>query len=426
MVLAPYRRSPRSRAALAASTVGLAALVACGGPTNETASVGISCETTAPGVTATEVKIGLLHDDSGPSAEAMRAFRGGVDARLGVTNEEDGGVFGRTVTYAWRDDQADPSINLQAARQLVTDENVFGIIEAPGAEAGSAEWLHQQGVPVTGLASDRLWTRYDNMFSWFYLGEGSVTTWGDFIRSRGGTRAAVFAISGNEANFDFSRQFKASLLETGVEIINIFEVAGTTNYVNIAQQIKASGVDTIAGVLLPDAAAELLPALRDAGVRPKVVMMPLGYDQNVLARYGQQLAGTVIYSAVKPFELNTTEQQAMLTAMTTYAPQAKPPQQDSAVDGYVAADLLLRGLREAGACPTRESFINALRAVNDYNGAGLIPHSVDLSTNRNKISVCYSFVQVGTDGQRFVPLSEDATCGQEITSQKMDQLLSNP
>ncbi|WP_241255873.1 ABC transporter substrate-binding protein, partial [Candidatus Protofrankia californiensis] len=48
---------------------------------------------TAPEVTDSEVKAGLLFSDSGPGASALRGFRSGVEARFGLANAE-GGVNG--------------------------------------------------------------------------------------------------------------------------------------------------------------------------------------------------------------------------------------------------------------------------------------------------------------------------------------------
>ncbi|MBL7500938.1 ABC transporter substrate-binding protein [Frankia sp. CNm7] len=411
-------------AALAASASTLAmGLAACGQAGSGTAG-GVSCDASAPGVTDQEIKLGLTWNDTGDGAASLAAFRGGIDARLELANTN-GEIFGRKITYAWRDDKADQALNAQVTRELVEDEGVFGMMTAPGGAGGSIEWLAEQNVPVTGMGSDPLWQNRGNMFSFYYLGEGSNTAWGKLIRELSGTRAAVFAISGSKSNSDFSRQLAASLLESGVEIVKTYQVAeAVTNFEAIAQQIKANDIDTLAGVVLPNIAIELLPALRARGVQLKAVVMPLGYDDSLLHENGASLANAVIISQIKPWQANTPEQHTFLEMMNTYSPQIQPATTDMAVDGYVTADLFVEGLKLAGECPTRESFISALRAVTDYPGAGLIPKDVDLSTNYKEPNSCYSIVQVTPDGTAFAPLFDaKPLCGDLITTDRMNQLL---
>ena len=412
----PWRRPLLRSSALAAALSSLALLAACSG-SGDSAGSARAGACVAPGVTEDKIKIGLLWGDTGPGSDVLRAFRAGVDARLGVANAE-GGVGGRQIEYVWRDDASDPSLNLRGARELVEKENVFGVIEGPGGVQGSGEYLAERQVPVTGLGSDPVWGRHDNMFSWVYFpgGEGSSTVWGEFIRSQGGTTAALVKIPLNAAFRGFEEQFLASLRAADISVPVSFEVtAEVTGFDSLARQMKAANVDILTGVLLPQVLAQILPAAQRAGVDLKVVLTPMGYDHTLLQQLGPTIAGTVVSSNFVPFEANTPAHQRLLQAMATYVPQIQPPSQDSAVYGWLAADLFLRGLEVAGACPTRQSFIEGLRTVHDYDGGGLLPEPVDLATNRGKTANCYTFVQVSPDGTRFVPLDPVVRCGTPIT-----------
>ena len=48
-------------------------------------------------------------------------------------------------------------------------------------------------------------------------------------------------------------------------------------------------------------------------------------------------------------------------------------------EGYVSADLLIKGLEVAGQNPTRSSFIDNLRKVTNYNVEGLATNTVNYS-----------------------------------------------
>nr|WP_237702733.1 MULTISPECIES: ABC transporter substrate-binding protein [Protofrankia] len=145
------------------------------------------------------------------------------------------------------------------------------------------------------------------------------------------------------------------------------------------------------------------------------MIAPFGYDPALLKQLGPTLAGTVIYITFVPFEVNSPAHQRIIDAMTRYAPQVQSPVQDSAVFGWLSADMFLRGLEAAGPCPTRPGFIQGLRGVRAYDGGGLLPAPIDLATNRGKAANCYDFVRVSDDGSRFLPLDPVVRCGLPIS-----------
>src|SRR5262245_28814103 len=175
--------------ATAVSTV-VALAAGCSRPNEETAGPP-SCST--PGFGPEEIKIGWIYPDSGPIASALAATRSGFIARVEQQNAA-GGIHGRKITFAWRDDVGNAARNLEAAHELVNGEQVFGLVESTTVASGGAEYLRTQGVPVAGLPAEPVWAdhRYANMFAHAYvITDGpSVDVYGTFVRARGGTKAA--------------------------------------------------------------------------------------------------------------------------------------------------------------------------------------------------------------------------------------------
>ncbi|WP_241245637.1 MULTISPECIES: ABC transporter substrate-binding protein [Protofrankia] len=367
-------------------------------------------------MTSAEVKAGLLYSDSGPGASPVHGFRSGVQARFELANAE-GGVNGRKLTYAWRDDATDPSVNLIGARQLVENEEVFGVMEGLQAGSGSAQYLDEKGIPVTGFAGEAAWSEHQNMFSWHYYSseKGASTVWGDFVRSRGGARAAMVNMALSDASRKYREEIVDSLRASGISVDMEYEVtAGTTSFDALARQMKAARIDTIAGVIFPDVLAKLIPAVRAANVDLKAVIAPTGYDPALLLQLGPALAGLVVYINFVPFEANTPAHTRLLNAMTAYATENQTPAQEGTVFGWLSADMFIRGLQEAGPCPTRQGFIDSLRKVRSYDGGGLLLKPVDFATNIGQLSDCYAFVQVSDDGSQFVPLQPIPYCGKPV------------
>nr|MDT0666117.1 ABC transporter substrate-binding protein [Micromonospora sp. DSM 115978] len=174
----------------------------------------------SPGVTADEIEIGLIYPDSGPLAGSFNTVQGGFEARIGLQNAS-GGVHGRHIVYRWRDDEEDPPTNLTVSEELVELEDVFAIVEASTATSGGAAYLANAGVPVLGVAVEPVWSEHRNMFTFNYLfaGEGSVDTFGTFLRGQGGTRAMVVRDSATGTTSALmAQQLAVSTRAAGIEL----------------------------------------------------------------------------------------------------------------------------------------------------------------------------------------------------------------
>jgi len=120
-----------------------------------------------------------------------------------------------------------------------------------------------------------------------------------------------------------------------------------------------------------------------------------------------------------PFELELPAHTTFEDAMAKYEPDSTPARQQLSMNGWLAADLAIRGLQEAGACPKREAFIKNLRKVKGYDADGLLLTPVNEAKTFGTLSTCLNYVQVSTDGTQFelvdgaVPL-----CGEVVKRPK--------
>ena len=105
----------------------------------------------APGVTATEIKIGGVFPFSGP-ASSIGLVSKGVLAYVKSINER-GGINGRKINYIAMDDAYSPPKAVEHVRKLVESEEVafiFSQLGTPG-NTGSAKVLN--GVPTISIIS---------------------------------------------------------------------------------------------------------------------------------------------------------------------------------------------------------------------------------------------------------------------------------
>lgn len=402
----------RSLSWLSAVLLCTAALTGCQGGVAQSA---MSC--TVEGVTADEVKLGLLFPDTGLGAVTFSAARAGIDARFGAVNAA-GGVHGRQIVYDWRDDTAKVSMNLTMARTLIERGNIFGVLETSTVASGSAAYLAERGIPVLGIAVEDAWAKYRNMFSFNYsfTAKGSVDTFGKFVHERGGTKAMIlYNPLDPTVSTHIAEQFTSSFRSVGIATTSVSTDNNpvTAQADQIARQMTEEGIDTLAGTLSTEGLAQVVAAARRQGVPLKVILSSSpAPNAELLETYGSQLAGLTTFAAYIPLETKSPALDSYRAAMATYAPQLQDTDQTLALVGYIIADMFIRGLEEAGDCPTRQGYIDGLRAVKGYNAGGLIG-DIDLERDFGKPAECYSFVEVNPEGSAVEIVSPNY-CGHRL------------
>jgi branched-chain amino acid transport system substrate-binding protein len=413
-------RNERRRGSLARhcgllGVVAAVAFAAVGCATPGAASKAAPC--TAPGVTAGQITLGAIYPNSGSNVSVFSTYRAGLDARFGVANAA-GGVNGRKVVYDWADDQGLPTGNLGAARQLVDSDQAFGIMELSTGAAGGAAFLHTQGVPVVGLGLDTVWSTYTNMFSWWNsVSTGApVTTMGYYVHLHGGTKVAIVYSELNTASRLLTAQWQASLKAYGITAAVIEATPNATSPTDVASRIAAGGYDTIAGTIDDSLFTQIAMAVRQQAPRVKNVLSGDGYSAALLGALGKQLPGFTVAIPYLPFELNAPASTAFRVAMTRYSPQVQPSADQIALDGWLDADLMLTGLKAAGACPARAAFIRGLKNVTNYTGEGLLAAPVDFKTDFGQTSRCLVFVTIDPTGTRWDVVRPAPICGQRLAS----------
>ena len=154
----PVNASLRNRNAKAATLIaGLSAvmlLAACSSSTPSAGEVtssasGLNCSP-VPGVSASQVKVGIVFPKSGPAAATFAEFDKAAQLRFSQENAL-GGVNGRTIVTTVYDDMSDGTRQSAVASKAIDQDQMYGLLHASQADTMFA-MLHQQNVPVTGLA----------------------------------------------------------------------------------------------------------------------------------------------------------------------------------------------------------------------------------------------------------------------------------
>lgn len=381
---------------------------------------------TEDGLTASEIKVGAIIPNSGPSAASFGPAREGLEARIAKANAEKE-VGNRQIKVVYGDDAADTAKNLTVAQQLVEQDKVWAVIADSPAMDTSAKYLYDKGVPVVGwhLGLPSFGT-YPNMFSWNSVAQdvaGSYTTRTvDWIKQAGGRNVAL--VGTNQANSArVILQTEDAIKRTkGMKMVfkTVDVPTGSTEFGAIAQQIKDAGADSVYTGMDTSANLALSTALKQAGANVKVLVFPGGYSPQIVA--APALQNGYFGIEFKPFE--TTPPVPGYVEFDKYLPQGVVRSQVTAV-GWLIGDLLVEGIKAAGVnCPTRDGLITNLRLVKDYTANGFFDPPKNFIAMWNTPFPCAFYVQV-VNNAFVVQNDQKPFCAKQvITNNKINKELS--
>jgi ABC-type branched-subunit amino acid transport system substrate-binding protein len=333
------------------------------------------------GVGAHEVVLGMASPFTGANRELGRGMRAGVEAALAEVNAA-GGVHGRQLRLVAVDDGYEPSRTLPAMRQLVEKDRVFAVVGNVGTPtaAVSVPYCVQQRVVFFGALSggDQLRKtppdRYVFNFRPSYAQEtAAAVRWLARTRRIDPARIAVFA---QEDEFGESgwRGAAEQLRAHGVDPAGVLRVGYRRNTAEVSSAVatlkaRARDVDAVVMVATYQAAAAFIRSLRAAGLR-QVVTNVSAVDSDALAEElvsdGPKATEGVLVTQIVP--LPTSHAPAVARFQAAMARAGGGARRGFvALEGFVAAQILIEGLRRAGAELDSEKLVTALESIRDLD-----------------------------------------------------------
>lgn len=374
----------------------------------------------APGITPTQITLGVQAALTGFAGPEFVKSLPGVLARISYQNAH-GGVDGRQIKLDTVDEAAAGALNTGnlAAAQSLVGKGVYGIIMLSPFTAGSAGYLHNLGVPVGGMpiASEYGEQPFTNLFG----GTGSLnphfpasTTLGQFFKDRGASVVGAVGYSVSQSSAAGAASGAASANAVGIKgVVHIQPGFGGNFLTPDALALKSQHADAVYGAMDENSNFALYKALVQAGVNVKVALFPTDIGDAIDPANAPDLQGVYFADGFLPSVIKTPATDLYNAAMTKYQPAT------SAVgwateEGWLAADVFIKGLEVAGKNPTRAGFITNLRNVTDYTGGGLLPQGVNFKTDFGTSAdpQCSWFLQV--KGTHAVPVNTTPLCGKPI------------
>jgi branched-chain amino acid transport system substrate-binding protein len=364
---------------------------------------------TAPGVSATEVKVGAIVSQSGPVAADFKPYLSGVRAYFAYSNSL-GKIHGRTINLAYPlDDASDPSTNITDARTLVTADHAFAIVGVSAPFFNGASYLKSQKTPTFGYAVGNVWGGAKNFFADY----GSVLNYNSSIplfayaaKMTGSTKVAVVALSFAASHAECKGAITGlQKYKTKIVYSNINEPI-TTQWGTEAAKIQHSGATMVISCLDVNSNIGLSKALHNIGSDPKQLWLD-GYDRSILKSQAAYMDKVYFLLQHVPFEAAQVYPSAF-PGLNLYFKEmehfgySSDEFSDVALMGWESANLFTQGLRAAGANPTQASLVNAInkikRDVGGPAGGVTSPINWTIAHTGNTSPACETFVVTQTTG----------------------------
>src|SRR4051812_22519529 len=373
----------RARRALGAIAVGVLGI-------GFTAGVAGAQASESDGVTKNSVKLGFIGSESGVASPNFQGTDKACQARIDAQNAK-GGVNGRKIELETVDD-ASSGANLTAAQDLVKNRKVFAIVNNSSFAFLSWRYIKDAGVPLIGGGFDgNYYSQKGNEDIIDAGGNGSPPPQGiiftnatEVAKKLGATKigSVGYGVSPSSSGVAKDTQ-KYAAPASGLKpvYLNTAVDFGSTDVGPIVLGLKNAGADAVYLPLDGNTNLAIAQGLQQNGVPMKAVLMASGYGQAMLdSPITKSLNSADVVSQVyKPAELKNDPAVKQFRAdLKKYAGVTGVPDY-GAYTGYLACDLAITGLEQAGKNPTPRSFIDGLRNLGTYKAADLTCQPLDIS-----------------------------------------------
>ena len=339
-----------------------------------------------PGVTATEIKLGVSTPLTGSAGLAYGKVPGAMKAYFDYINAN-GGVYGRKIKLVVRDDKYLPTLAATQTTNLILKDNVFALVGALGtathSKAYTAASLAAKNVPDlfvnTGFSGFGNTTKYPTTFTVLpsYAMEAKIMS--KFIKEKFAGQAVALVAQDDEFGVDGVNGFKAG----GLTIAST-TLYPTSSITDARAKALLTGLSAIPGkpvVVLfgtTDVTALIFKAAESLDLVSKFTWIAgsVGGDANTLLALG--VKSTTIDGAIAASffpDAKDTSDEYVSQFMKINEKYNKGISFDNIVlQGMNSAMLTVQALRAAGKNLTRTGLSNAVQNKGaKFASAGRVP-----------------------------------------------------
>ena len=357
-----------------------------------------------PGVTADTILLGQSAALSGPAARLGENMRDGAKLYFDEVNRN-GGVHGRKIRLVSLDDGYEPARAIANTKQLIEKDAVFALFGYVGTPTGYAviPLVNEAKIPFFGPFTGAEGFRNPvnrNIFNVRASYNQETEALVDFLVSHRKKKIAIFyqddaygkaGLGGVQLAMD---KRKLPIVAMGTVERNTVEVG------NAAKTIAKTSPDAIIMVSAYKSCAAFIREMNKTGLRPDYLNVSFVGSDALAQELGPDGHGVYISQVVPyPWDSGFAVAKEFTALAKKNAPDLKPSFNN--IEGYIAAKILVEGMRRVGTDLTRETLIKALESFKDVDvGNFQLTFS---PTNHSGSDYVGLTVIIGTSGS-FMPI----------------------
>lgn len=287
-----------------------------------------------------------------------------------------GGVHGRHIRLVAMDDGYNPAQCLYNTQQLILDKKVFALFCYVGTPTTVRiiPLINEAGIPLVGMFTGAQRLRQPpNPFliniraSYYQETQAAVDL---IVKQKGLTRVAVF-YQYDEYGFDGLRGTEIALKRYDlVPVAKGSYIRGTLDVEAGLAQIVQSDAQAVVMIGTYDSCARFIQLARQQNFTPLFHNVSFVGSKELARRLGPDGEGVIVTQVVPPPSIDPAVEdlpgvEEYIRLLNQYYPDTRPS--FVGLEGYINAEILVEGLERAGRNLTRQSFIQAIKSVNNYD-----------------------------------------------------------
>jgi len=350
----------------------------------------------APGVTATEIKIGGVFPFSGP-ASSIGLVGKGVLAYVQSINER-GGINGRKINYIAMDDAYSPPKAVEHVRRLIESDEVafiFSQLGTPGNTA-SAKYLVLKGVPTISIVSGS--TKFTSVADFPLTTTGLVSfdtegrIYAKYLSKALPNAKYAILYQNDDLGKDYVNAFKAFLKSDFDKrvVTAAYEISDPTIDSQVVS-LKSSGAEALLVAGTPKFSAQAIRKVAEIGWKPTLIvnfpsssvsatLKPAGFDNAM---------GVIVGTFIKdPTDSKWNDDAGMKVYRAFFAKYLAGSDigDTNYLTGYQQGMILEQILKQCGNDLSRENIVKQAKSLKDLVLPTAMPGiSINTSATNNMI-----------------------------------------
>jgi ABC-type branched-subunit amino acid transport system substrate-binding protein len=342
------------------------------------------------GVTADKIIIGQSAGFTGSVAGTVKELTAGAKAYFDVVNAR-GGVHGRKIVLESMDDSFDPKKTPEVVKTLIEEKKVFALFLSRGTPTNEAAYpvLEKYRVPLIGPSTGAM-SMYEPPRKYLFPVRASYhSETFKIVAQLANMGISKIAIVYTDDSFgkDGLTGVQRAMKERALNAVAVGTIPrGTVNVDEAVATIAKTDPQAIIMVVLADAGVAFVKQMKKAGKSPIFLTLSNNSSNAFIKNLGEDGYGVAV-SQVSPYPFASTEPLAKeFQDMIKGKPDVSPSY--ASMEGFIAAKVLVEGLRRAGPKPTREKLVTALESMNRYDLGGVdVSYGPQLRTGTTYIDI---------------------------------------